>query len=101
MFGANRAKELPMSAIHTISSNEFGHNVSNAKQLAKQGPLFITNRGESAFVLMNIRDYHELAGERSETLRTALAMPSAADDFEFDPPKARIGLRIPSFADDE
>jgi prevent-host-death family protein len=88
-------------AVHTISSSEFGHNVSRAKQLAAQGPVFITNRGERAFVLMSISDYHERPEAHGETLRAALAMPSAADDFEFEALKIKIGLRIPDLGHDE
>ena len=77
------------STIHTITSREFGHNVSSAKHLAKDGPVFITDRGERAYVLMSIGDYDTLAGSaRSMSLlelMDSLPDTSAVDDFEIQP----------------
>lgn len=78
-----------MSAIHTITSREFGHNVSSAKHLAKEGPVFITDRGEPAFVLLNIGEYRQLADDKSamSLLELMDSLPSTfeVEDFEITP----------------
>jgi len=78
-----------MNVAHTITSREFGHNASNAKHLARRGPLFITDRGNPAFVLLNIADYQALAqGKQEMSLLELLdGMPdtSAVEDFEIAP----------------
>lgn len=75
--------------IHTLSSREFGHNVSSAKHLARQGPVFITDRGEPAFVLMNIQQYRAITGAKQEPslleLMDSLPDSSEAGDFEIAP----------------
>ena len=47
---ARMAFEGATCMIHTVTSREFSHNVSSAKNLAREGPVFITDRGEPAFV---------------------------------------------------
>jgi PHD/YefM family antitoxin component YafN of YafNO toxin-antitoxin module len=78
-----------MSAIHTLTSREFGHNVSSAKNLARQGPVFITDRGDPTFVLMNIGEYRKLTiGEREVSLLEAMdGLPNSTEaaDFEIEP----------------
>ena len=72
--------------VTTLSSREFNQDTSGAKKSAQQGPVFITDRGRPAHVLLSIDDYRKLAG-RSKTLGAALHMPGAAE-IEFNPPKA-------------
>ncbi|MDR0457454.1 MAG: type II toxin-antitoxin system Phd/YefM family antitoxin [Burkholderiaceae bacterium] len=91
---------METAATHSFSSRQFTAHVAQAKRHANSRPVFISDRGTPTHVLMSIEEYKRLTGG-GETLRAALAMPAAADDFEFDAPKARIGLRIPSFGDDE
>lgn len=83
-----------MGAIHTLTSREFGHNVSSAKNLAKQGPVFITDRGDLTFVLMDIGEYRKLTiGERELSLLEAMdSLPDSAEaaDFEIEP----VGLQL-------
>jgi len=78
-----------VSAVHTITSREFGHNVSSAKHLARQGPVFITDRGAPAFVLLSMDAYQSLAGnERALSLldvMDGLPRSSEAADFEIEP----------------
>lgn len=78
-----------MPGIHTISSREFGQNVSNAKHLAKEGPLFITTRGETTFVLMRIEAYRELTGGKEDMslldLMDSLPDSSEVSDFDLEP----------------
>jgi hypothetical protein len=77
-----------MTAFHTMTARTFGQNASGAKNLAKDGPVLITDRGEPAFVLLNIHDFHELKGQQAKgSIVDRLACPDSAD-IEFDPPKS-------------
>jgi prevent-host-death family protein len=72
-----------------LTSREFNQDTSGAKKAASRGPVFITDRGRPAHVLMTIEDYQRLTGGHM-SLAEALAQPGA--DFDFKPPKA--GRRI-------
>jgi prevent-host-death family protein len=48
--------------ITKISSREFNQDSAGAKKAAKNGPVFITDRGRPAHVLLSIEDYLRLAG---------------------------------------
>jgi prevent-host-death family protein len=82
--------------ITTLSSREFNQDASRAKKAANEGPVFITDRGKPAHVLLSIEDYRRLAGTRRK-IADALAMPGA-EDIEFDPPRAAIGTRPADFS---
>lgn len=73
--------------ITTLSSREFNQDTSRAKKAARKGPVFITDRGRPAHVLMTIDDYQSLTGG-PVTLAAALAQPGS-DDIEFKPPRLR------------
>ncbi len=72
--------------ITTLSSREFNQRASQAKKAATKGPVFITNRGQPAHVLLSIEDYRKLTG-RQMTLVDALAQ-AGVPDFKFKPPRA-------------
>jgi prevent-host-death family protein len=80
-------------AITTISSREFNQDTSRAKKAAEDGPVFITDRGRPAHVLITIEEYQRLTGGPM-TLAEALAQ-SGGSDFEFDPPKIKGRLSKP------
>lgn len=66
----------------TITSREFNQNAGRAKQATLNGPVFITDRGEPAHVLLTIEEYRKLAGP-GRNLAEMLACPeSASIDFE-------------------
>ena len=71
--------------ITTLTSREFNQDTSRAKKAAARGPVFITDRGRPAHVLLSIDEYRRLTGEQM-TLAEALAQPDVAD-FEFVPPR--------------
>ena len=73
--------------ITTLSSREFNQDASRAKKAANSGPVFITDRGQPAHVLLSIGDYRKLTGGQM-TLSQAVAQPDA-EDFKFTPPRAR------------
>jgi prevent-host-death family protein len=69
--------------ITTLSSRAFQQNASNAQKAARTGPVFITNRGRPAQVLLSYESYQQLSGARRSIVE-ALAMPGLADiDVEF------------------
>jgi len=69
-------------AITTVSSREFNHDTSGAKKAAAKGPVFITDRGRPAHVLLTIREYERMK-KKQPTLAELLAMPGGEDiDFE-------------------
>lgn len=76
--------------ITTVSSREFNQDTSRAKQAARHGPVFITDRGRPAHVLITIEEYQKLTGGPM-TLAEALGQPEAGD-FEFNPPKIKRPL---------
>lgn len=73
--------------ITTLSSREFNQDTGRAKKAAFQGPVFITDRGQPAHVLLSIEEYRRITGHRRSIL-DALSMPGLAD-IEFDPESAR------------
>ncbi len=82
--------------ITTLSSREFNQAASEAKRLANNGPVFITDRGRPAHVLMSFEDYQRLTKQR-RNIADALAMPDIAD-IEFDPPRMTIETRPADFS---
>ncbi len=82
--------------ITTLSSREFNQAASEAKRAANNGPVFITDRGRPAHVLMSFEDYQRLTKQR-RNIADALAMPDIAD-IEFDPPRMTIETRPADFS---
>jgi hypothetical protein len=80
-------------AITTLSSRSFNHDVSRAKKAANNGPVFITDRGRPAHVLLSIDQYQELIGSAGNII-DLLAMPGEVE-IDFDPPRAQ-GLYQPA-----
>lgn len=78
-------------AITTLTSREFNQAASEAKRAANKGPVFITDRGKPAHVLLSIAEYQRLTRQR-RNIADALAMPDMAD-IEFDPPRVFIEPR--------
>lgn len=68
--------------ITTLSSREFNQAASEAKRAANHGPVFITDRGRPAHVLMSMSLYQQLTASQPK-IADLLAMPGLADaDFE-------------------
>ena len=82
--------------ITTLSSREFNQDTSRAKKAAMDGPVFITDRGRPAHVLLSIEDYLRITGAH-RNIADALAMPGLAD-IEFDPRRVDIGVRPADFS---
>ncbi|WP_299843868.1 type II toxin-antitoxin system Phd/YefM family antitoxin [uncultured Jannaschia sp.] len=77
--------------IVTVTSRELNQDLSRAKRAALAGPVFITDRGRPAHVLLSIEAYEKLVGT-TQNLVEVLAMPGLSE-IEFDPPKSEIASR--------
>ena len=73
--------------ITTLSSRQFNQDASKAKKAAKAGPVFITDRGRPAHVLLTFSEYKKITGGRTK-IADLLAMPGI-EDIEFDIPRLR------------
>jgi prevent-host-death family protein len=62
----------------TFSSRAFNQRASEAKNASKSGPVFITDRGEPAHVLLSIEDYRMLLA-RQKSIVELLAQPDGGD----------------------
>ena len=72
-------------AITSISSREFNQDTARAKRAARKGPVFITDRGRPAHVLLSIKQYENLTGKQKSIVEM-LAMPGIAE-IDFEPPR--------------
>lgn len=73
-------------SVHTLPSRDFARDVSNAKRLASDGPVFITDRGKPAFALLKIEDYYRLSRTKPRSLLEVMdAIPGG--DFDFEAPR--------------
>ena len=66
-----------------MTSREFNQDAGRAKRAALDGPVFITDRGKPAHVLLTIEDYQKLNASR-RNLADMLACPRA-EDIVFEP----------------
>jgi prevent-host-death family protein len=80
--------------VTTLTSREFNQDTSRAKKAARRGPVFITDRGQPAHVLLTIEDYRRLTGGNM-SLVEAIAQVGVAD-FEFVAPRAGVGIFKPA-----
>ena len=82
--------------ITTISSREFNQGASEAKRATTKGPVFITDRGRPAHVLLSFEDYQRLTKQR-RNIADALAMPCIAE-IKFETPRVTIESRPADFS---
>lgn len=82
--------------ITTLSSRELNQDVTRAKKAAMSGPVFITDRGKPAHVLLSMEQYQRLTKQRRNIV-DSLAMPDVAE-IEFEPPRVTIGTRLADFS---
>jgi len=73
--------------ITTLSSRQFNQDASRAKKAAMSGPVFITDRGRPAHVLLTFAEYKKITGEHTK-IADLLAMPGL-EDIDFEIPQLR------------
>jgi len=81
-------------SIKTVTSREFNQDVSKAKRDALKGPVFITDRGHTAHVLLSIEDYQKIS-DQEKSIVDLLAMPDAAN-IDFEPPRLAEKIYLPT-----
>lgn len=73
--------------IATFTSRQFNQAASEAKKAADRGPVFITDRGRPAHVLMSITLYRRLTGKRQKIADLLAMQPDADPAFETPRPR--------------
>ena len=58
----------------SFTSRAFNQDVSSAKRLAREEPVFVTDRGKPTHVLLSIETYRQIVG-KPDTLADMLAAP--------------------------
>ena len=71
--------------ITTLSSRELNQDVTRAKKATKDGPVFITDRGKPAHVLLSIEEYLRLTGSQQK-IADLLEM-AGTEDIDLDIPR--------------
>ena len=73
--------------ITTLSSRQFNQDASKAKKAAQAGPVFITDRGRPAHVLLTFDEYKKITGGRTK-ISDLLSLPGS-EDLELEIPRLR------------
>jgi PHD/YefM family antitoxin component YafN of YafNO toxin-antitoxin module len=71
-------------ATKTMTCEEFEEDLERARNAAANGPVFITEDGEDAFVLLTLDEYRRIGGD-CDGITELLAEPEAAE-LDFEPP---------------
>ena len=75
--------------ITTLSSREFNQDAGKAKRASLVGPVYITDRGRPAHVLLSFEAYKKLTGGHVK-ITDLLAMPGL-EDIELElPPRTEL-----------
>jgi prevent-host-death family protein len=78
-----------------MTSREFNQDTSRAKKAAEKGPVYITDRGRPAHVLLTYEAYEALLGPGR--VLELLAEPAGIEDVEFSAPRSRDLPRAATF----
>ncbi|MGO8977504.1 MAG: type II toxin-antitoxin system Phd/YefM family antitoxin [Steroidobacteraceae bacterium] len=82
--------------ITTLTSREFNQDTSRAKKAATEGPVFITDRGTPAHVLLSIEEYQRLTGGQGNLI-DQLGLPAGVEDVELEIPPMPDHARAADF----
>jgi hypothetical protein len=74
--------------VTTLTSREFNQDTGRAKTAARTGPVYITDRGTPAHVLLTFEAYQRLTGGGASIV-DLLGLPAAAVDVELQTPRSR------------
>jgi prevent-host-death family protein len=78
--------------ITTMSSREFNQDTGRAKKAAARGPVFITDRGKPAHVLLSIEEYRRLTAGAASIV-DELGLPPGIEDVAIEFPPMRDAPR--------
>lgn len=84
-------------AFTTLSSREFNQDTSRAKKAAAEGPVFITDRGKPAHVLLSMEAYLRLTGEAGSII-DRLGAPDGVAEISFEPDRLDLEVKPADFA---
>lgn len=73
-----------------VTAREFNRSPSAIKELARNEPVFVTERGQAAFVLLSLESYEELRGAPS--VHDSLRMDDDCE-IDFEPAVSRDPIR--------
>lgn len=79
----------------TMSAREFNQDTSRAKKAADKGPVYITDRGRTAHVLLTFAAYESLLGRHS--VLDLLSQPAGVAEVEIEPTRNRDIARPADF----
>ncbi len=71
--------------VKKLTSREFNQDTGGAKKAAKDGPVYITDRGQPSHVLLTFADYQRLAANQPSIVEL-LALPPGIEEIDFDVP---------------
>ncbi|NYZ69128.1 type II toxin-antitoxin system Phd/YefM family antitoxin [Endozoicomonas sp. SM1973] len=80
----------------TFSSREFNQHPTEAKKASNLGPVFITDRGKPAHVILTIDEYERLTKKEAPSIADLLSVPED-EDFDIEIPKADIQVKPVDF----
>jgi hypothetical protein len=83
--------------ITTLSGREFNQDTSRAKKAATKGPVFITDRGTPAHVLLSIEEYQRLTGGQGDII-DSLGLPPGVENVELEIPSTSELARAADFS---
>lgn len=66
-----------------VTARKFNQSPSEVKAMAKDGPVFVTERGQTALVLISAEEYDRLTGGISAY--DSLRMDDEVTDVDFEP----------------
>lgn len=74
--------------VTTLTSREFNQDTGRAKTAARSGPVYITDRGTPAHVLLTFEEYQRLIGAGASIV-DLLGLPAGAADVQLETPRSR------------
>ena len=75
--------DVDVTPARSMSSREFNQGTGDAKRAARDGPVYVTDRGRPSHVLLSYDHYRRLVGGRSNLVDMLCGTPGAGDvDFE-------------------
>jgi len=69
-----------------FTSREFNQDTAGAKRAAEEGPVYITDRGRPAHVLLTFDAYEQLIG--AHHVLDMRGRPPGIEDIDFDPARS-------------
>jgi prevent-host-death family protein len=69
-------------AVTRMSSREFNQDTGSAKRAARQGPVYVTDRGRVSHVLLSFEEYERLE-RKGASNADLLAGPPGVEDVDF------------------